>query len=148
MVGIATFGPGDPGSNPGWFGVPNSNKKIVFSQIIQAFSILASTMTLQLGASLSVSINRYLSCSIDELAHQYEELVYSNCQDLCSDSSKRMSSYLLRNLQDGGRPSTYSKCSALLFIMLAHYLVVWKYVSRNIIYLRSIQLGWQCLKKL
>ena len=30
MVSIATFGPGDPGSNPGWFAVMNSNQKLSF----------------------------------------------------------------------------------------------------------------------
>ena len=28
IVSIATFGPGDPGSNPGWSVVSNSNKKL------------------------------------------------------------------------------------------------------------------------
>ena len=39
-VSVAAFGPGDPGSNPGWFAVSNSNKKI------QACGTLASTVTL------------------------------------------------------------------------------------------------------
>ena len=30
MASIAPFGPGDPGSNPGWFAVLNSNKKLSF----------------------------------------------------------------------------------------------------------------------
>ena len=37
----------------------------------------------------------------------------------------------LRNLQDRGRPSNYQNYSALLFIMAAHYLVLWKYVSND-----------------
>ena len=32
MASIAPFGPGDPGSNPGWFAVLNSNKKLSFPQ--------------------------------------------------------------------------------------------------------------------
>ena len=27
MFSVAIFGPGDPGSNPGWFAVSHSNKK-------------------------------------------------------------------------------------------------------------------------
>ena len=72
MVGIAAFGPGDLGSSPDWFAVSKSNRK--FSQIIQACSTLASTVTLLSGASLYVSIIRYLSCKIDGLVHQYEEV--------------------------------------------------------------------------
>ena len=30
MVSIAAFGLGDPGSNPGWFSVSNSNQKLSF----------------------------------------------------------------------------------------------------------------------
>ena len=30
MVSIAAFGPGDPGSNPGWFAASNSNGKLSF----------------------------------------------------------------------------------------------------------------------
>ena len=30
MVCIAAFGPGDPGSNPGWFSVLNSNRKLSY----------------------------------------------------------------------------------------------------------------------
>ena len=30
MVSIATFGPGDPVSNPGWFAALNSNVKLSF----------------------------------------------------------------------------------------------------------------------
>ena len=30
IVSIAAFGPGDPGSNPGWFAVLNSNRKLSF----------------------------------------------------------------------------------------------------------------------
>ena len=52
MVSFAAFGPGAPGSSPGWFAVSNSNKKIQFSQIIQACSTLASNVTLQWEASL------------------------------------------------------------------------------------------------
>ena len=32
MVSVDTFGPGDPGSNPGWFAVPNSNQKWSFHE--------------------------------------------------------------------------------------------------------------------
>ena len=28
MISLASLGPGDPGSNPGWFAVLNSNKKL------------------------------------------------------------------------------------------------------------------------
>ena len=31
MVSVATFGPGDQGSNPGQFDVSNSNKKLSFT---------------------------------------------------------------------------------------------------------------------
>ena len=30
MVSVAAFGLGDPGSNPGWFAVSNSNRKLSF----------------------------------------------------------------------------------------------------------------------
>ena len=30
MVSVAAFGPRDPGSNPGWFAVSNSNLKLSF----------------------------------------------------------------------------------------------------------------------
>ena len=30
MVNIAAFGAGDPGPNPGWFAVSNSNRKLSF----------------------------------------------------------------------------------------------------------------------
>ena len=30
MASIAAFGPGDPGSDPGWFAVSNSNQKLGF----------------------------------------------------------------------------------------------------------------------
>ena len=52
MVSIATFGPRDPGSNPGWFAVSNSKLKIEFSRIIKIYSTLASTAKLQSEASL------------------------------------------------------------------------------------------------
>ena len=32
MVRIATFGPEDPGSNPGWFAGSNSNLKLSFHE--------------------------------------------------------------------------------------------------------------------
>ena len=32
MVSVAAFGPGDPGSNPGWFAVSNLNKKMSFHE--------------------------------------------------------------------------------------------------------------------
>ena len=32
MVSLATFGPGDPGSNPGWFAVLNLNQKFNFHE--------------------------------------------------------------------------------------------------------------------
>ena len=32
MVSIVTIGPGDPGSNPGWFAVSNSNQKLTFHE--------------------------------------------------------------------------------------------------------------------
>ena len=51
MVSKAPFGPGDPGSNPGWFAVSKFKSKIEFSQIIQACSTLENTITLQ-GAFL------------------------------------------------------------------------------------------------
>ena len=47
MVSITTFGPGDLGSDPGWFTVLNSNRTFISSQIIQAGGTLASTVTLQ-----------------------------------------------------------------------------------------------------
>ena len=31
MVSIAAFGPGHQGSNPGWFAVSNSNRKLSFT---------------------------------------------------------------------------------------------------------------------
>ena len=37
LVSVAIFSPGDPGSNPGWFAVWNSNPKIEFTRIIQAY---------------------------------------------------------------------------------------------------------------
>ena len=38
MVSIGAFGPGDPGSNPGWFNVLNLNQKLSFNtRIIQAY---------------------------------------------------------------------------------------------------------------
>ena len=38
IISIAAFGPGDPGSNPDWFSVSNSNQKLSFNtQIIQAY---------------------------------------------------------------------------------------------------------------
>ena len=38
MVSIAPFGPGDPGSNPGWLAVSNSNRNLSFNTpIIQAY---------------------------------------------------------------------------------------------------------------
>ena len=38
MVSIGAFGPGDPGSNPGWFAVLNLNQKLSFNTwIIQAY---------------------------------------------------------------------------------------------------------------
>ena len=32
MVSISTFGPGDPGSNPGWFTVSNSSQRLSFHE--------------------------------------------------------------------------------------------------------------------
>ena len=46
MVSIAPLGPGDPGSNPGWFTVSNSNEKNQFFGILQACGTLASTVNL------------------------------------------------------------------------------------------------------
>ena len=37
MVSIAAFGPGDPGSNPGWFARSNLKNRVIFKQIIQAY---------------------------------------------------------------------------------------------------------------
>ena len=38
MVSIAASGVGDPGSNPWWFAVSNSNQKLCFNtQIMQAY---------------------------------------------------------------------------------------------------------------
>ena len=51
MDSIAAFGPKDQGSNSAWFGL-KFKSEIEFSRIIQACSTLASTVTLQLGASL------------------------------------------------------------------------------------------------
>ena len=31
IVSIAPFGPGDPGSNPGWFAVSSSDQKLSFT---------------------------------------------------------------------------------------------------------------------
>ena len=31
MVSIAAFGPEDPGSNPGWFAISNSNQTLSFN---------------------------------------------------------------------------------------------------------------------
>ena len=33
MASVALFGPADPGSNPGWFAVLNSNKKLSVTNI-------------------------------------------------------------------------------------------------------------------
>ena len=60
-VGKAAFGPGGPGSNPGCFPVSNLYK-IELTQIIQVCGALASTVTLQLGASLWVVVNSHFSC--------------------------------------------------------------------------------------
>ena len=38
MVSIAAFGPGDPGSNPGWFAVSNANKKLSFYKYHHIYS--------------------------------------------------------------------------------------------------------------
>ena len=32
MVTLVTFGPGDPGSNPGWFAASDSNQKLSFCE--------------------------------------------------------------------------------------------------------------------
>ena len=50
MVSTAAFGAGDPGSNPGWFAVLNSNQKLSFySRTIQACdlaTLIVITLTL------------------------------------------------------------------------------------------------------
>ena len=43
----------------------------------------------------------------------------------------------VRNLQEK-EESKYQNYSALMFIMPAHYPVIWKYVSQKTIYIRSI----------
>ena len=45
MVSVAGFGPGNPGSNPSWFPVSDSNRKNWVSRIIQVCGTLASTVT-------------------------------------------------------------------------------------------------------
>ena len=42
IVSIAPFGPGGPGSSPGWFTVSNLSIKLSFSDIIQGCGTLAS----------------------------------------------------------------------------------------------------------
>ena len=32
MVSVAAIGPGDPGSNPGWLAISNSNWKLSFQE--------------------------------------------------------------------------------------------------------------------
>ena len=44
MVSIAPFSPGGSGSNPSWFAVSNSNRKLSVAK-----KCLASTVTLQWG---------------------------------------------------------------------------------------------------
>ena len=42
---VAAFCPGDPGSNPGWFAVSNSNQKLSFTKNTSVW--IVSTVNLQ-----------------------------------------------------------------------------------------------------
>ena len=70
MVSVAAFGPGDHGSNPGWFAVLNSNLKLSLHKYKHSRKYHNPAM----GASFKVLKNRYLRWSIDGLVHQYEEI--------------------------------------------------------------------------
>ena len=54
MVSIAAFGPGDSGSNPGWFAVSNSKKKFN-TPIIQAYDrVMPIVITVTVSSLVSI----------------------------------------------------------------------------------------------
>ena len=57
MVNIAAFGPRDPGSNPGWFVVLNSNWKLSFQKWYNMYSSKYRTFAI---GSILLGLNKYI----------------------------------------------------------------------------------------
>ena len=68
MVSIAALGCRDPG----WFAVSNSNQKLSFHKLNNTSMLY--TRKYRNPAIGGIFVNRYFSCNIDGLVHQYEEI--------------------------------------------------------------------------
>ena len=107
---------------------------------------------------MQVLINTYLSCNIDGLVHQYEEIWSQstwqdqshcstgiwNCQDMCSYSSNLMSSYWLAQRFARRRKTIYIlKLFSSVVYNACKLLSYMEICVTKTIYLRFIPLGWQ-----
>ena len=76
---------------------------------------------------------QYTKTKVKIIYLQYNgtQLFDLNSQDLCSDSSNRMTSLAGSGFKTEEDHMNIKIVTALLFIMHAHYLVIWKYVSQK-----------------